>query len=141
VKVKGFDDFHATIGNTTHFEVALTGLTAGTTYNYSVQVADGKNTTTTRQYYFRTPVKDATQFTFAVLGDSREGYGGGEYQFNGVNARVMRALATNAFVKEAEFIVHTGDMINGRCEPGRADRRWRVVSGSQGTFFEKCQTA
>ena len=113
VKVEGFDDFHASIGNLTHFEVALTGLTAGTTYNYSVQVTDCKNTTTTRQYYFRTPVKNATQFTFAVLGDSRESYGGGEFQFNGVNARVVRALATNAFVKGAEFIIHTGDMING----------------------------
>jgi hypothetical protein len=71
------------------------------------------STTTTRQYLFRTPAQDTAQFTFAVMGDSRASAGGGDYSYNGVNARVMGTLATRAFNQEAEFIVHTGDMING----------------------------
>jgi hypothetical protein len=113
VKVKGKGNIDATTKNTTHFEVALTGLKPGTTYDYSVQLTGGSKTTNTREYYFKTPLTNATKFTFAVMGDSREGLGGGEYQYNGVNGYVQETLATAAFNKNAEFILHTGDMING----------------------------
>jgi hypothetical protein len=113
VVVEGVDDFTASNSNDTHFEVALTGLGAGAAYTYSLQVTDGVTTTATRQYYFRTPAEDATEFTFAVMGDSRSGVGGGEYDFNGVNGLAMRNLSTDAFNKGAEFILHTGDLING----------------------------
>ncbi|MCP4185384.1 MAG: hypothetical protein GY761_19085 [Hyphomicrobiales bacterium] len=112
VVVEGEGDFPGT-GTASHFEVELSGLAPGNTYNYSVQITDGEDTTTTRQYFFRTPAEDATQFTFAVMGDSRSGLGGGEYDFNGVNALVVRSLATDALNKGAEFIVHTGDLIDG----------------------------
>ncbi len=113
VQVEGVGNFAASNSNDTHFEVALTGLAAGNTYTYSIQITDGINTITTRQYAFRTPAQDTTQFAFAVMGNSRAGYGGGEYDFNGVNARVMGSLATGAFNQGAEFIVHTGDLVNG----------------------------
>jgi hypothetical protein len=113
VVVEGEGKFKATNKNAKHFEVELTGLAAGTTHNYSVQLTDGTNTTTSRQFYFRTPTKNATKYTFVVLGDSRGGNGGGEYNFGGSNARVMKTLAKAAFAKGAEFIIHTGDMVNG----------------------------
>ncbi len=113
VIVAGKGDFEATNKNAVHFEVTLTELQPGTTHNYSVQITDGSNTTNTRQFYFFTPAKNTTKFTFAVMGDSREGYGSGEYQYNGVNGYVQEALATAAFNNKAEFILHTGDMVNG----------------------------
>jgi hypothetical protein len=113
VKVEGEGNFEATTKNATHFEVSLTGLKPGTTHPYLIQITDGSHTTETRQFFFSTPAENTTQFTFAVLGDSREGYGGGEYQYNGTNAQVMGALATNIFNQNAEFILHTGDMVNG----------------------------
>jgi hypothetical protein len=114
VRVEGVGDFYAANSNDTHFEVPLTGLTAGATYTYSVQVLSGTSAIPTRQYTFRTPAQDTTQFTFSVLGDSRGGFsGGGEYNFNGVNAHTLRSLTTSAFNRGTEFIVHTGDMING----------------------------
>jgi hypothetical protein len=96
-----------------HFEVKLTGLAAGKTHNYSIQLTDATNTIDSRQFYFRTPPRNVKKYTFVVLGDSRGDNGGGEYNYNGVNARIMGTLARAAFAKGAEFIVHTGDMING----------------------------
>ncbi|MGB0385254.1 MAG: metallophosphoesterase [Ardenticatenaceae bacterium] len=113
VKLDGVGDFASQNGNSSHFEVALEGLTAGTTYTYTVEVSDGMSTTNTPEYFFRTPAENTTEFTFAVMGDSRGNYGGGERGFNGLNAFAMRNLSTDAFVKGADFIVHTGDMVNG----------------------------
>jgi hypothetical protein len=113
VRLEGVGDFWAPNSNDTHFEVALTGLMTGSTYTYSIRFAHGTGMLSTRQYFFRTPAQDTEQFTFVVLGDSRAGYGGGEYDYNGVNARALKNLTTHAFNRGAEFIVHTGDMING----------------------------
>ncbi len=96
-----------------HFEVPLTRLRAGKTHHYSIQLKDGKNTIESRKFYFKTPRKNARKYTFVVLGDNRGGNGGGEYNYNGTNSRIMRTLARAAFEKGAEFIINTGDMING----------------------------
>jgi hypothetical protein len=96
-----------------HIELELIGLAPGITHNYSIHLDDGSNTTTSRQFSFRTPARNTTKYTFVVLGDSRGGSGGGEYSVGGANNRVMETLARAAFAKGAEFIVHTGDMING----------------------------
>ncbi|MCI5148311.1 MAG: hypothetical protein D3916_02760 [Candidatus Electrothrix sp. MAN1_4] len=97
----------------THFEVAVNDLSPGVTYNYTVENTNGIDTTMSRQYYFSTPAEHAAQFNFAVLGDSREGGGGGDYDFNGVNATALRNVVTEAFKNDAAFIVNTGDLING----------------------------
>jgi hypothetical protein len=64
---------------------------------------------------------------------------------NQVSSRNFVSKNTSYFMivpKEAPKIpTYNFGKITIRCEPGRADRRGRVVSGSQGTFFEKCQTA
>ena len=106
-------DFQSGGASATHFEIALTDLMPGVTYNYQVEISDGTDTTSSRQYYFHTPPENLTQFSFAVLGDSREGEAGGDYDFNGVNATVLRPLVTEVFKSGAEFMVNTGDLING----------------------------
>ncbi|VEN73194.1 conserved hypothetical protein [Candidatus Desulfarcum epimagneticum] len=113
VKIEGMGNFPTSGGKKDHFEMKLENLKPGATYNYSVEVSDRGDSTRTRQYYFKTPEENLTKFNFSALGDSREGYGGGEYGYNGVNCTVMRALATDAFNRDAEFIIHTGDMVNG----------------------------
>lgn len=113
VNVENAGPFKTSPEKATHFEIPLKNLKPGTTYTYSVQLSNGTAATSTRKYYFRTPALNAKKFNFAVIGDSREGLGGGEYQFNGVNATVLRGITTNAFNRGAEFIIHTGDLING----------------------------
>ena len=113
VKLKGLSDQSTSSSKANHFEVKLTNLTPGTTYTYCVQVTDGQNTSKTREYSFNTPAKNLKEFNFCALGDSRAGAGGAEYSYNGVNATVLRALATDAFKRDAAFIIHTGDMVNG----------------------------
>ena len=110
VAVEGVSDFPAASGGVTHFEVPLAGLSPGTTYYYSVEITDGSYTKATRKYFFRTAAENTTQFTFAVMGDHRGGgIGGGQNDFNGVNANALRSISTRAFNKGAEFIIGGGD--------------------------------
>lgn len=109
VKLAGKSDIQATTTNVTHFEVPLTGLAAGSTYTYSVQITDGTNTTATRQYTFITPQPHTTKFDFVAMGDGRASPGGSEYNYNGVNYSVVRQLFTSAFNRNAAFVVFSGD--------------------------------
>jgi phosphodiesterase/alkaline phosphatase D-like protein len=93
----------------THFEETLTGLTAGTTYYYSVQATDGTKTTNTRQYYFKTPALATTKFDFVAMGDARANAGGSDADYGGVNYGVVKQLFTNAFNRDVAFAVFTGD--------------------------------
>jgi hypothetical protein len=105
----GKGDVQSTATKTTHFEVPLTGLTAGSTYTYSVQIIDGTNTTATREYYFNTPPQRATKFDFTVMGDARAGLGSAEFNFGGTNYAVVKQEFTNAFNRKAAFVVYNGD--------------------------------
>ena len=98
---------------TTHFELMIDDLKPGQMYPYRIEVFKGEHRTSTREYYFRTPEKDNTSFTFAVMGDSRSGYGGGESAFGGVNYRILNQFVIDAFNRGVDFIVHTGDLVNG----------------------------
>ena len=113
VVVDGLKSFSAGDVENTHFEVKLTGLTPGALYDYSVNLLDKGHDNPPRKYFFQTPAENTTKFNFASLGDSRAGYGGGELNYNGVNATVLRSLVSNAYVKDARFIVHTGDLVDG----------------------------
>lgn len=117
VKVEEAGDFRTSGTPATHFEVKLTGLAPNRTYNYSVEISDGSNTTATRTYFFRTHARDATPFAFAVMGDSRGGGAGGEADYNGVNAPSLRNIVTDAFNRGADFIVNTGDLATGYTTP------------------------
>ena len=97
----------------THFEVPVTGLKPGKTHPYHVEITSGGHTTSTRDYWFRTPKRGLTSLKFAVMGDSRSTYGGGEADHGGVNRRVLSRLLLDAFHRGARFIVHTGDLVDG----------------------------
>ncbi len=98
---------------TTHFEIFVSDLNAGTVNNYRVGISDGEFSDLSRSYFFRTADENPTSFKFAAMGDSRSSAGGGENAFGGTNLKVMRQLALEAFNKDVDFIIHTGDMING----------------------------
>ncbi|MDP8240910.1 MAG: metallophosphoesterase family protein [Candidatus Hatepunaea meridiana] len=96
-----------------HFEIAITGLEPGKTYPYRVEISNGIDSTSTPDFSFRTPEHKAISFSFAAMGDSREGIGGGENSYSGVNYKVVNRLAINAYNRGVDFIVHTGDFANG----------------------------
>ncbi|HHE46798.1 MAG TPA: hypothetical protein ENL08_03725 [Bacteroidetes bacterium] len=110
-----------------HFEKRIAGLKPGSVHTYMVKISDDRHTTMTREYFFTTPESDATSFSFAVMGDSREGYGGGENAFGGVNYKVTQRFAMDAFNRGVEFIIHTGDMVNGYTT-GRADLEMQLTT-------------
>ena len=92
---------------TRHF-VTLHGLKPGATVEYAVSAG----ATRVRPYAFRT--QDGGQrVRFAAMVDSREGLGGGEAMFGGVEYRALHALGTNLHRRGTDFIVFGGDLING----------------------------
>ncbi|MFB3785800.1 MAG: metallophosphoesterase [bacterium] len=94
-------------------EIKLTDLQPGMRQTYRIELTGGRVSSTGREFYFHTPAPGLTRFRFATLGDSREGVGGGEMAYGGANLKVLERLTADAFNREAEFIIHTGDMING----------------------------
>ena len=97
----------------THFEVPVKGLTPGRTYAYRIEISSDQVTTSSRDYEFKTPIKNQPDFTFAVLSDSRGGKGGGDYDYIGVNYRVLNGLITDAYNQGADLILFPGDLISG----------------------------
>jgi len=96
--------------DTASHEIEVTGLRPGTEYSYSIRVGE-----MTQSWTFRTAPKHGSRksFTFSYASDSREGKGGGERSFLGVNRYVMnRIMALNAR-EDVVFMQFTGDMING----------------------------
>lgn len=108
---KSFSENPEKIG--THFEVSITGLDPGKKYDYSVEIISDKHASKTREYYFQTQNPDKRSFSFAVMGDSRVGIGGGERELGGVNFQVVSRFTQDAFNRGIDFFVHTGDMVNG----------------------------
>ncbi len=97
----------------THFEVNLRDLTPGSAHRYRVHATGGRHSFTTREFTLHTPPEKTEHFTFSIMGDSREGVGGGERQFGGTNYRALVRFFTAAAEGGAQFIIHSGDMING----------------------------
>ncbi|KAF5414708.1 MAG: 3',5'-cyclic adenosine monophosphate phosphodiesterase CpdA [Candidatus Methanogaster sp.] len=92
----------------TSHEVAITGLLAGTGYEYDVLI-DGGNYAT---YHFTTEPA-SPKFEFAIMSDSRAGVGGGERSFAGVNYHKLARFTIDAYQDGADFIVFSGDLVNG----------------------------
>ncbi|MBU1746932.1 MAG: metallophosphoesterase family protein [Chloroflexi bacterium] len=97
----------------THFEVAVTGLRPGQVYPYRVEISDGTRTASTPEFSFRTPARDARAFAFAVLGDGRGGVTEAGHALGGVNHQTIEQLMLDALHRDAAFVVHTGDLVNG----------------------------
>ena len=94
----------------TRQEVRVDRLAPGRDYKYSVRYGDNEE-----QYGFRTPPANGshTAFTFAYASDSRAGLGGGDRNFTGPNAYIMRRLMSLAHQRRSAFIQFTGDLVSG----------------------------
>ncbi|MDD3580918.1 MAG: metallophosphoesterase family protein [Desulfobacca sp.] len=95
---------------TTHHQITVTGLQPRTAYRYHVEFDNYR----TKTYTFRTaPRPGKGPVTFAFLGDSREGMGGGAQNFMGVNYEALEGSLRSAFRGGAELVIFGGDLING----------------------------
>ncbi len=100
----------ADAGPTRRHEIAVTGLKPQKTYRYRVALADWQ----TRWYTIHTaPRPGAGSVTFAYLGDSRGGVGGGENDFMGLNLEALKYAFRLAYRKGAALALMAGDLANG----------------------------
>lgn len=104
------DKTHSSNKNAKRFEFFIDGLSAESSYTYSVIVNND-----TQSYQFTTPTKSASSsgFTFAYASDSRNGQGGGERNVYGVNFYIMKKILALATQQKAAFFQFTGDLIDG----------------------------
>ncbi|MCC6159689.1 MAG: metallophosphoesterase [Deltaproteobacteria bacterium] len=100
-------------GTSTHFEIPITGLKSGAQTPYRVRIESGDFAFESREFAFKTDDPSSGELVFASFGDSREGVGGGESQFGGTNYRTLARFFTAAAESGAEFIIHSGDLVNG----------------------------
>ena len=94
----------------TYHEITVDGLTPNTKYDYDVFV-DGVQDFKT--YHFKTAPSTNAGFEFAALSDSRQGVGGGERSFGGVNYQRLSQFMIDAYNRGADFVLFGGDLING----------------------------
>jgi hypothetical protein len=95
--------------------VTLDGLEPGKFHLYRVtsRTKDGEEVRSSG-YLFRTaPEKGKGEVVFAFASDSREGVGGGERRYMGVNRHVLARVANDAFKRGAELAIFGGDLVNG----------------------------
>ncbi|MEZ4684513.1 MAG: hypothetical protein R3B47_00145 [Bacteroidia bacterium] len=103
---------------TTDHEILLDGLNSDVEYAYTL-LYGGKNDMQERKfqqsYAFKTAPKPGSRkpFVFAYASDSRSGYGGGERDFAGSNAYIMKKIMALASSHEVAFFQFSGDLING----------------------------
>ncbi|GAJ02653.1 unnamed protein product, partial [marine sediment metagenome] len=108
--IVGHDKIFKDLVPLTRHEIRITDLEPDKKYNYYVQIEDMK----TKVYSFRSaPLPGKGAVCFAYIGDSREGLGGGEYNFMGVNRKILDKIMNLAYLKKADFFLVGGDLING----------------------------
>ncbi|MBL7112600.1 MAG: metallophosphoesterase [Bacteroidales bacterium] len=106
VNGKEFDEKKATLNH----DIPVTGLLPDTDYEYTVQVGS-----VDQKYSFRTAPEPGSRssFSFSYASDSRNGQGGGERGFYGVNSYIMKKIMAASLHYDARFMVFTGDLIDG----------------------------
>ena len=110
VVIKGLKDYSHRAEDLKNHAIAIDGLHHDSLYRYYVQSGDTRSPV----YSFRTaPEKGRGEVTLAYSGDSREGVGGGERTFMGVNRYILRRLADDAYRRGAELFLFGGDLVNG----------------------------
>lgn len=94
----------------THHEIKVDGLNSLTRYNYTLHFG-----TNNEKYSFMTAPTPGTRtrFTFGYASDSRSGQGGGERDFNGANAYIMKKIMALGAYEQCVFMQFTGDLITG----------------------------
>ncbi len=95
---------------TKNHEIKIEGLHPETIYSYILQ-----NGNLEQNYTFKTdPLPGSRkEFTFAYTSDSRGGAGGGERDFNGTNAYMVKKIMAVSAQKKTAFVQVTGDIIGG----------------------------
>jgi hypothetical protein len=93
-----------------HHEFQITGLEPGINYKYNIVVGINQH-----EFSFRTAPKPGTHstFTFAYASDSRSGFGGGERDFYGVNAFIIKKIMSLSSKEQVSFVQFSGDLISG----------------------------
>ncbi|MBX3272007.1 MAG: metallophosphoesterase [Sandaracinaceae bacterium] len=97
-------------------ELRVEGLSPATRHRYVVLVADARGELgASRSATFETwPAPEVDdRLTFAVLSDSRSGYGTAEERYAGTNRAVLEDLLLRALEEGARFVVFVGDLIDG----------------------------
>ena len=90
--------------------LVITGLKPQKKYRYRVVLDDYQ----TRWYTVRSaPKPGKAAVTFAYLGDSREGVGGGERNFMGLNLETVKYAMRLAYRQSADLLLMAGDLANG----------------------------
>ena len=91
-------------------EILIDGLKPATQYDYTVFYGN-----LSQSYHFETalPKGSYQPFTFAYLSDSRGGQGGGERNFYGPNAYIVKKAMALATQEKVKFMQFTGDLITG----------------------------
>ena len=94
----------------TRQELLVDGLTPSTDYAYTVRYD-----AFSERYGFRTAPRAGSRapFSFSYSSDSRGGQGGGDRNFNGPNAYIMRRSVALARQRNTAFMLFTGDLIGG----------------------------
>jgi hypothetical protein len=94
----------------THHEIKINGLQAGTDYAYTVSYGERMD-----KHTFKTANTEGGRkpFTFAFAAANRATTGGGERDFGGVNYQTSRTLMAAASMNNAAFMQCTGDFTNG----------------------------
>ena len=94
----------------THHEIAITGLTPGTSYQYTVQYGDR---TDVHRFKTQPPTGSRTPFTFGFIADNRANTGGGERDLGGVNYLSARAAMSVATLHNIAFLQAMGGNTTG----------------------------
>jgi hypothetical protein len=91
-------------------EITIGHLRPGTDYRYRVRYGDYEEA-----YGLRTAPAAGTRqpFVFAYASDSRGGQGGGDRNFSGPNAYILRRLMAVTQARRAAFMQFTGDLVGG----------------------------
>ncbi len=95
--------------------IGVDSLKPDTAYSYHITcVSDSGDQTVSSRYRFRTaPEPGQGSVRIAYAGDSREGVGGGERNYMGVNFKALNWIAENAYRDNADILLFGGDLVNG----------------------------
>ena len=112
---KSFTKTFGTGEKATKHEIPVSGLEAATEYAYTVKCeGPSGDVVSSNMYNFRTaPEKGQGDVVLAFSSDSREGVGGGERTYMGVNFRILSQIAADAYRKGVQFFIFGGDLLNG----------------------------
>lgn len=102
--------FFAGKNETKNAEIQISGLKPDSSYEYTIYYGNKLES-----YTLKTNPEHGSRkpFSFCFASDSRYGAGGGERNIYGTNAYIMKKIAALAVYKKAEFLLFSGDMIDG----------------------------